>query len=388
MPIITSLLDTDLYKFTMQQCILHRFPSVNAEFKFVCRTPDTNLGDYYAKIFKEITHLCSLKFQNDELEYLRSLRFISDDYVEFLRGFKLNSSFVQFEPDENNDLILRFKGPWLHVTMFEVYVMAIISEIYCKNQVAKTPISWKNAWDTLSAKSEKLKNTNLPINVSDFGTRRRYSKAWQENVVAYMSYSFEDSNVNFSTSNVFLAKKYDLMPVGTMAHEYLQAAQALVRLQDSQKFALENWVQEYRGDLGIALTDVINMDSFVKDFDLYFAKLFDGCRHDSGDPIEWGNKLIKAYKDLNIDPMSKKAIFSDGLNFDKIMELNDYFGDKIQTAFGIGTNLTNDVGIKPLSIVIKMVTCNDQPVAKISDTPGKTICEDLNYYNYLKSVFT
>jgi nicotinate phosphoribosyltransferase len=190
------------------------------------------------------------------------------------------------------------------------------------------------------------------------------------------------------TSNVHLAKKYGLVPIGTMAHEYLQTFQAMgVQLKDFQKAALEAWVQEYRGDLGVALTDVVGMDAFVADFDLYFAKLFDGLRHDSGDPVAWGEKALAHYERLKINAHTKRLVFSDGLDIPTALALHDHFADRIQTGFGIGTHLTNDMGLPTLNIVMKLVSCNGQPVAKLSDSPGKTICDDATFLAYLRQVF-
>jgi nicotinate phosphoribosyltransferase len=220
----------------------------------------------------------------------------------------------------------------------------------------------------------------------EFGLRRRYSAAWQDEVVA----TLQQRVPQFlgGTSNVYLARQYGLTPIGTMAHEYLQAHQALgARLRDFQKAALEGWVQEYRGDLGVALTDVVGMDAFLADFDLYFAKLFDGLRHDSGDPVVWGEKAIAHYARLRIDAHTKRIVFSDGLDIPRAIGLHQHFGDRIQTAFGIGTNLTNDTIHKPLNIVMKILTCQGQPVAKLSDSPGKTLCDDQGYLTYLRQVF-
>ena len=190
------------------------------------------------------------------------------------------------------------------------------------------------------------------------------------------------------TSNVLLARDLGLVPIGTMAHEYLQTFQTLgVRLRDFQSAALEDWVQEYRGDLGIALTDVVGMDAFLADFDLYFAKLFDGLRHDSGDPFVWGEKALAHYAKLRIDAHTKRLVFSDGLDFDKSFALYRHFADRTQLGFGIGTNLTNDMGLKPLHIVMKLTHCNGQPVAKLSDSPGKTLCDDETFLAYLRQVF-
>jgi nicotinate phosphoribosyltransferase len=179
-----------------------------------------------------------------------------------------------------------------------------------------------------------------------------------------------------------------LVPIGTMAHEYLQTYQALgVRLRDFQKAALEDWVQEYRGDLGLALTDTVGMDAFLSDFDLYFAKLFDGLRHDSGDPVLWGEKALAHYERLRIDANSKRLVFSDGLTVARAVLLYQHFGNRVQMGFGIGTSLTNDMGLTPLNIVMKITHANGQPVAKLSDSPGKTLCQDHTFLAYLRQVF-
>ena len=220
----------------------------------------------------------------------------------------------------------------------------------------------------------------------DFGLRRRYSGDWHDEVVATLQR--EAPSMFKGTSNVYLARKHGLVPMGTMAHEYLQTFQAVpVQLRMSQKAALETWVQEYRGDLGVALTDVVGMDAFLADFDLYFAKLFDGLRHDSGDPFVWGEKALAAYAKLRIDPHTKRLVFSDGLDLPKAFALHRHFADRVQVGFGVGTNLTNDVGVTPLNIVMKLVRCNGQPVAKLSDSPGKTLCDDETFLGYLRQVF-
>ena len=190
------------------------------------------------------------------------------------------------------------------------------------------------------------------------------------------------------TSNVLFAMQQDMTPLGTMAHEYLQACQAVgPRLRDSQTFAFNTWAREYRGDLGIALSDVCGMDAFLRDFDLFFCKLFDGVRHDSADPFEWGEKLIAHYRRMRIDPLTKTMVFSDSLDVPLAISLFEYFRGRALTAFGIGTNLTNDLGYEALQIVIKMTRCNGQPVAKISDEPSKTMDYDPSYVAYLREVF-
>lgn len=379
--IIKSLLDTDLYKFTMQQVVLHRFPAAEVEYEFKCRNKGIDFEPYLKRINEEIDNLCSLRFAEDELDFLRSLSFIKNDYVDFLSIYQLNRKFIDINV-ENGELNLIIKGPWLHTILFEVPLLAIVNEVFFEDKDADYGI----AKDKLEKKIEIVKEQGNSFRFADFGTRRRRSLKWHEEVVKTL---VEEVPQNLTgTSNVYFAKKYNLTPIGTMAHEFLQYAQgAGVRLVDSQKYALEQWVQEYRGELGIALSDVVGVDAFLRDFDLYFSKLFDGVRHDSGDPFTWCDKVIAHYKEMKIDPTTKTAVFSDGLNFELAIEIAKKYAGKINVVFGIGTNLTNDFTDKPLQIVIKMVEANGQPVAKLSDSKGKMMCRDDKYVEYLKMVY-
>lgn len=383
--IINSLLDTDLYKLTMMQAVLHNAPAANVEYTFVNRQSDLDLRPYKAEIERQIDHLCKLRFSHDELDYLHKLRFFKTEFLEFLRIFQLNRDFVSVS-DEGENLAIHIKGSWLHTILFEVPLLAIVSEVYTSKNYPEENYELGQA--KLQAKIEQIQSAKLgnTYKISDFGTRRRFSREWQQQVVQTLMNALPDNFVG--TSNVALAKVFDLKPIGTMAHEYFQAYQALGdRLADSQKAALQSWANEYRGDLGIALSDIYGIDAFLRDFDLYFCKLFDGVRHDSGDPFQWGDKVIAHYEHNRIDTQTKTLVFSDSLTIDKTIELFDYFHDRIKLGFGIGTKLTNDLGHKALSIVIKMTRCNDQPVAKISDEPGKVICEDAEFLSYLKHVF-
>ena len=383
-PIITSLLDTDLYKLTMMQCVLHQFPETTVEYQFHCRN-NAILAPYIDEIQAEIDSLCGLYFQDDELDYLNTLDYIKSDFVEFLRLFHLNKRFIHLSTD-GDELKIIIEGPWLHTILFEVPILAIVNEIYFRHQ-AKLP-DYDEGRRRLQTKIDYLKSApdNQHFIFSDFGTRRRFSKVWQFEIDLTLKEQVAQHFVG--TSNVANAKQLGLRPIGTMAHEFLQACQAVgPRLADSQRFALETWAREYRGRLGIALTDVINLDAFLNDFDLYYAKLFDGLRQDSGDPIQWGEKVIQHYIDQKINPCTKTLVFSDSLTFEKAMMLYRRFKDRSQPAFGIGTNLTNDLGYDPINIVIKMTRCNNQPVAKISDSPGKSMCRDDSYIRYLKHVF-
>jgi nicotinate phosphoribosyltransferase len=391
--IITSLLDTDLYKFTMMQVVLHQFPGAQVEYRFQCRnaaSPGVSpLAPMVNEIREEIRALCSLRFQDAELVYLQSMRFIKSDFVDFLGLFRLNEKYITVTALPSGDIDVLIKGPWLHTIPFEIPILAIINEVYFRN-TQKLPDVMEGR-RRLDVKIEQLKGEGLSaLKIADYGTRRRFSRAWHEEVLRTLTARLGTGTAGqiAGTSNVLFAMKLGLIPLGTMAHEFLQACQALgPRLRDSQVFAFEAWAREYRGDLGIALSDVYGMSAFLRDFDMYFCKLFDGARHDSGDPFAWGERLIQHYLINRVDPRTKTLIFSDGLTVPKTIELYRQFKGRCQLAFGIGTNLTNDLGYEPLQIVIKMVQCNGQPVAKVSDTPSKNMCDDVKYLAYLRQVF-
>ena len=389
-PIIQSLLDTDLYKFTMWQAMLHSHPQTQAEYSFVCRNqPAYPLAELLADVKAQLDHLCTLRFAPGELAYLRGLRYIKSDFVDFLRIFSFQREFITAAAD-GDALRIRAVGPQVHTMAFEIFVLAIVNELYFRRFDAEAALA--EGRRRLQAKIELLRGfaeepaARHPFEFFDFGVRRRFSRDWQREMVGTLK---REVPMYFKgTSNVLLAKELELVPIGTMAHEYLQTYQALgVRLRDFQNAALEGWVQEYRGDLGVALTDVVGMDAFLADFDLYFAKLFDGLRHDSGDPVAWGEKALAHYARLRIDAHTKRLVFSDGLDLPTAIRLYRTFADRTQTGFGIGTHLSNDVGLTPLNIVMKLTGCNGQPVAKLSDSPGKTLCEDQTFLAYLRQVF-
>jgi len=402
--IIQSLLDTDLYKFTMMQVVLHHFPGARVEYRFKCRNPGVDLAQFAGQIRDEVRSLCSLQFKDAELAYLRSMRFIKSDFIDFLGMFRLNEKYIKITPRAGGELDIRIEGPWLHTILFEIPVLAIVNEVYFRNTQPRPDLA--EGRKRLETKIGQLQGEGLmDLKIADYGTRRRFSKEWHEEVLRTLTARLgavlpptpggaaaPDPRARApqfaGTSNVLFAMKLGLIPLGTMAHEYLQACQALgPRLRDSQVFGFESWAREYRGDLGIALSDVYGMTAFLRDFDMYFCKLFDGARHDSGDPFQWGERMLAHYVANRVDPRTKTLIFSDGLTMPRTIELYQRFRGRCQLAFGIGTNLTNDLGYEPLQIVIKMVRCNDQPVAKLSDTPSKNMCEDERYLAYLRQVF-
>lgn len=341
------------------------------------------------EINEEIDHLCTLKFTDDEISFLKTIPYFSNGFIEFLRILQLNRSFIKVFV-ENEELCIETNGPWLHTTWFEIYVLSIVQEVYTRSTYPD--IDYKESLSILDEKISSARefHKKMNLNFADFGTRRRFNFEWQSTVVRSLKDKLATNNF-VGTSNVLLAKEYGLKALGTFAHEYLQGGQAQdeCTLVNSQKYMLQTWADVYRGDLGIALSDVVGFDAFLRDFDKYFCKLFDGCRHDSGDPFVWCEKLIDHYNKMKINPTTKTALFSDGLTFPLVFELQKTFRNRIGLSYGIGTNLTNDMGsgYKALQLVMKMVECNGKPVAKVSDSAGKGMCEDPEFLSYLKKVY-
>jgi len=385
--IIESLLDTDLYKFTMMQVVLHHFPGAQVEYVFKCRTPGVDLAPHADEIAAGVGELCGLRFRDEELAYLRGLRFMKSDFVDFLGLFQFNEKYIRVQRiAEEPGLEITIRGPWLHTIMYEIPVLAVVSEVYFRRTQPSPDFAQGRA--RLRAKIDQVRalDPGFVFRISDYGTRRRFSRAWHDEVIATFKREIPDRFAG--TSNVWLATKHGVTPLGTMAHEYMQACQALgPRLRDSQVYAFDVWAKEYRGDLGITISDTYGTDAFLRDFDLYFCKLFDGARHDSGDPYLWGERMIEHYRKNRVDPRTKTLIFSDQLSVPVAIDIARRFQGRALTSFGIGTNLTNDLGYEPINIVIKMTECNGQPVAKVSDVPGKTVSKDPGYLSYLRQVF-
>lgn len=388
---IKSLLDTDLYKLTMKQVVFEKYTNVDVKYNFKCRSGNVfdgiiNPTEFFLELQDSITELCELKFTKDDLDYLRSIRFFKPNFIEYLRLFQLNRDYIKLGSCGN--LSISVNGPWISTIMFEVPILAIVSELYhkhCGHRDHKTyEQSMANILGKITYLDAHLSKEELELlRITDLGTRRRFSFDNQRMVLTTM----KDFNMLSATSNIFFARELGIPAAGTMAHEYVCAHQQLGRVEDCQRMAFQAWADVYRGDLGIALSDTVGFDAFLRDFDLYFAKLFDGARHDSGNPYIWGDRLINHYKDLRIDPLTKIAVFSDGLNFETIYNLFVRFHRSIKTSFGIGTGLTNDTGHKALQIVMKMVECMGRPVAKVSDSPGKAMCLSPQFEDYVGSIF-
>ncbi|MFK0570945.1 nicotinate phosphoribosyltransferase [Endozoicomonas sp.] len=379
-PIIPTLLDTDLYKYTMQQSMMHRYPDAWARMEFYCRD-GSSLAISKKQLKRQCEFLGDLRLGSEELEWLSTLPFIADDFIEYLEHFRLDPNAVSIEQN-NGQLSLVIEGLWSEITHFEIFLLAIISELHSHSFQGDVI---GQGQQFLDEKLELLPAGNT-FKLVDFGTRRRFSRDWHYHVVENLKHRLPDNFVG--TSNLNLARTLGLNPVGTMAHEWLQSHQVLGKsLRTSQKDALKVWLDEYGGQLGIALTDTISMEAFLKDFDLELANAYQGMRHDSGDPFVWGELALAHYRKLGIDPSTKSLVFSDKLNFDKALAINTWFADKINISFGIGTYLTNDMGFKAPNIVLKLTELNGAPVAKLSDSPGKTLCRDHAYIELLKETF-
>jgi len=385
-PIIKSLLDTDLYKFSMGQVIYHQYSDYKTTWAFKCRNKDIRFTDQMvAEIMWQIKEYCKLTFIEEELEYLDSIKWIKGNYIDFLRLWHPRFEDFTIGVNDNKELIIRTKGTWLNTSMYEIPVLAIVNEVYFKYAYNYEELK-EQAYKKLRKKILWFNDDcTKPFNFSEFGTRRRLSFETQDEIIKSLSESIQGNHF-VGTSNVYFAKKYNLIPVGTMAHEFAMCVgQGNFKHNPaySNYYMMNSWVKEYGVLNGTALTDTIKTDTFLKDFDLTFATLFSGVRHDSGDPIKWGEKIIDHYNKLGIDPKTKTLLFSDSLDFEKAEQIMWKFHDKVRVAFGIGTYLTNDTNEKPLNIVMKVVKCNGTDVAKISDTFGKGMCENPKYEEYL-----
>ncbi|MBR5949030.1 MAG: nicotinate phosphoribosyltransferase [Clostridia bacterium] len=382
-PIIISLLDTDLYKFNMDQVIFHKHTDLCGQYYFKCRNEGVVFTPEMVKeIEEQIDHLCGLSFKKDELEYLRSIRFIKNDYIEFLRLWHPIRDYVSVSLSKKGELSVVVDGPLFSAMQFEIYLLEIINEVYFRFSYSYGELL-KGAEERLNAKINAMNDGTYTFGFAEFGCRRRLSREWQDTVVR--RFAAETKNC-VGTSNVYLAKKYDLTPVGTYAHEFVQMYQGIdmIPLAYTNHYAMQDWYNEYKGDNGTALTDTLTTDLFLMDFDRSMVNNYTGVRHDSGDPYEWGEKMIAHYEKYGVDPKSKILLFSDSLDFDRAQKLYEHFKDRVKVSFGIGTFCSNDTGAAPLNIVIKLQYVNGLPVAKLSDATGKAMCRDGEYLEYLK----
>lgn len=389
--IVDSLLQNDAYKFSMGQAIYHQYSGYTTTWTFKCRNKDVKFTpDMVQEIDAQIRAYCNLRFRESELDYLKNIKWIKEDYIDYLRIWRPRYEDFTINTDGECGLSIETTGTWLNTSMYEIPTLAIVNEVYFRMAYDYTELlsSFK---DRLNSKFENLKNGHWYAGTfSEFGLRRRLSGEAQELAVEKFSHlndTLHSASKFVGTSNVYLAKKYNLTPVGTMAHEWIMCTGQGNHKHNpaySNWYALNSWIKEYGVLNGIALTDTITTDCFLKDFQLTYATLFSGVRHDSGDPFEWGNKMIEHYKQLGINPKTKTLLFSDSLDFERADKLYRTFSKEANVAFGIGTYISNDTIADPLNIVMKVTKCNGQDVAKISDTEGKGMCKNPDYVDYLK----
>lgn len=383
-PIVTSLLDTDLYKFNMDQVIFHKHTDLCGEYYFKCRNKGVTFSEEVVReINEQIDHLCTLRFTKKELDYLRSIRFIKSDYVEFLRLWRPIREYVTVSRSESGELDIVVSGPLFSAMQFEIYLLEIVNEVYFRMNYDYETLK-RSAEERLDQKIKDFSSGKYTFKFAEFGCRRRLSREWEDTVVKRLT---SETNNCVGTSNVYLAMKYDLTPIGTYAHEFVQMYQGIDRipLAYTNQYAMNDWYDEYKGDNGTALTDTITTDLFLLDFNRSMVNNYTGVRHDSGDPFEWGEKMIRHYQKYGADPRTKLLLFSDSLDFDKAQKLYDHFTGRARVSFGIGTFCSNDTNENALNIVIKLQYVNGRPVAKLSDNPEKAMCRDSEYLDYLKS---
>ena len=390
-PAVTSLLETDLYKFSMGQAIFHQFSDYKTTWTFKCRNKDVHFtSEMVEEIREQIKHYCNLRFTEDELTYLGGITWFKKSYIDFLRLWQPRYEEFVITDDAECGLSIEAGGTWLNTSIYEIPILAIVNEVYFRSAYNYDDLM-ESFRRRLNEKVNKIVSGEYNIGVfSEFGLRRRLSAKAQDLAVktlADRSKEFPQNTRYVGTSNVYLAKKYNLAPVGTMAHEWIMCVGQGNHKHNpaySNWYALDAWVKEYGILNGTALTDAITTDCFLRDFQLTYATLFSGVRHDSGDPFEWGEKMIRHYESLGIDPKTKTLLFSDSLDFERADKIASYFAGRVKIAFGIGTYISNDTDVPALNIVMKTTKCNGMDVAKISDTPGKGMCKNPEYVEYLQ----
>ncbi|HHK8522600.1 nicotinate phosphoribosyltransferase [Vibrio parahaemolyticus] len=400
--IIQSALDFDVYKVNMMSAVAALYPDAMVSYKFIVRSEE-DLSELLPEVKAEVLKLQDVRFTEDEIAYMKRVApYLKPEFVEALRHFRFNpQSDVSFHnktmSDGSSQLRITINGLWKETILYETIIMSIVSEVRSRQRWSDIPFEQfqtvlEDKARYLKAELERRNITNFKF--ADMSTRRRFSFQAQRTMLEYLSKELPQCLTG--TSNYHLARELDLTPIGTVAHEWFMGHQALVNVRDSQKIALQRWQKMFNGALGIALTDTIGIDAFLKDFDEELSHAYVGVRHDSGCPFTWGEKMIAHYESLGIDPMTKTLVFTDGLNFEQALDICEHFQGRVQVSFGIGTSLANDMGnyvndqgeaYQPLSIVIKMVTCNGSPVAKISDEPEKAMCEDIFFLMNLKRRF-
>ena len=370
---IHTILDTDLYKFTTSYAYIKLFPYAMGTFSFKDRDETVYTEAFLNKLKAEVANLANVALTDKELEYMtRNCRFLPRVYWEWLSSFRFQPEKIDIYLDEEHHLNIEITDYLYKSTLYEVPLLAIVSEI--KNQ---TQGNVANPEEIICKLSEKVVLSNEhQLSFSEFGTRRRFSFDVQDRVISYLKKS---AHYCTGTSNCYFAMKYEMKMMGTHPHEWFMFHGAQFGYKHANYMALENWVNVYDGDLGIALSDTYTSDIFLTNLSRKQAKLFDGVRCDSGNELEFIDILTARYKELGIDSTTKTIVFSNALDFGKALEIQEYCRGKIRCAFGIGTNLTNDTGFKPSNIVMKLTQCKMnvnqewRECVKLSDDIGKHI---------------
>ena len=368
---LKSILDNDFYKITMQNAVIKLFPNEKVKYQFINRGKHEFPAGFAEELRNCVNAMAELKLTKDEKQFLRvTCPYLDLPYLDFLGGYHYDPSEVSIVQTENN-LEVTVEGEWYRTILWEVPLLALISELFYEmSDLERNPNQF--VLENTLRKAAEL--NHLGVTFAEFGTRRRHSYQVQDLVVEALIRN--KSSKFIGSSNVHFAMKYGVKPIGTHAHEWFMFHAAEYGFKMANAISLENWVNVYRGDLGVALSDTYTTDVFFQQFDKKFAKLFDGVRHDSGDPIEFANKTIAHYEQNGINPLFKYIIFSDGLNLEKVSEITKACKGRIGISFGIGTNLTNDVGLKPMNIVMKLIAAQSIngdwiPTVKLSDEHGK-----------------
>ncbi len=393
--IITSILDLDLYKLTVGEVIFTYFRKIKAKYKMKVRNGTEISYQAYAfgmgNFDKEVEELAYLSLTEQEARYLRSLNLFSEAYIQFLMNRPMYG--VHFCRESGNQTEPEVSGEWCRVMLYEIFCLAIGNEIYAKHYAFLNDIDFNAVTKAGTARLIK-KTSNLinfknslndslhPLDITEFGTRRRLSKEWQKYVLQYLW----DYKLVTGTSNVYLAMKMGIPVRGTFGHEFTMGMQGVSRIQDSQIEAFALWLSHWKGKLKIALDDTFGTDKFLRDFSKDMAEKFDGLRHDSGDWKQWTNERLRMYAGYGIDATKKVLFYSDGLNDYTIQNIHHHVRKNAIPKYGVGTFFTNDTFLRAPQAVMKIVECNGQPVAKLSNNPAKASCTDETYLTYIKHV--
>lgn len=388
---IKSLLENDLYKWSMGQFVTHRYPGAWVRVEFRCRS-DVKIGWMKPVLDKWLDQLCTLRYTDGEIAYLRTIDWLAPDFIDYMRRFYLFRDQIHTEVSPDGQLVMWAEGPWRDVIWFEVPCLAMVEEAYMRYQAVTTEPQSPNRVQRLKEKIVRLNELydESPFTLSEFGIRRRFSGVWQEAVVDELK---QNCKAFVGTSNVYLARKFSTKPMGTMAHELYMGLQGCrIQLREVQRETWRQWMEEYRGKNGILLSDIFGFRACLADMDWYVANSFQGLRHDSGSPIRWGEAAIEKYESVGIDPKTKTLVWSDCLSLPVMETIHDVFKGRCGISFGWGTGVVNDCGYKPLSIVMKLTYAGYDkdhmtPVLKLSDDDGKGMCPDPALVEYAKHVY-